>query len=435
MSRLNLRGATLVDTGPLVAWFARSDQDHRTCAAFFSARSGVLVSTGPVLTEVCHLVPPEVAPRFLEWIQLGGLLLQDLPPGALADRLLDAPLRGSTDGPCRCLVALGCASSGLRRIVTLDRRDFGIYRLPGGKASAMPSMNSTDEGVTSDSGLRMGHASITPARLKWDRQPPRSIAHPQPWRPRRRRLQGRAGAEGDPAAPGRIAALRVRTRHNKARSVSSGLLSAQPWCLPEGKGAAVRSKDRQICLRFFGCGGGAAGAGTWGHGSSGTFRGVRGTSGWAFSRAFNDAVDGDVATRQEHQRSVESVGAGAGSSARSWRLLRWGVIHGLEPPLRRWCHHRMSRQDPQGGNGETSWLLTFRDRRSSSSMSGPEQAAVGLEGFPVRAAVPDVEPLLRWQRCGASLMLFAAELSADAETCEGRSMGLQRCHYRCFRVR
>ena len=41
-------------------------------------------------------------------------------------------------------------------------------------------MNSTDEGVTSDSGLRMGHASITPARLKWDRQPPRSIAHPQP---------------------------------------------------------------------------------------------------------------------------------------------------------------------------------------------------------------------------------------------------------------
>ena len=59
----------------------------------------------------------------------------------------------------------------------------------------------------------------------------------------------------------------------------------------------------------------------------------------------------------------------------------------------------------------------------------------GSEGFPVRAAVPDVEPLLRWQRCGASLMLFAAELSADAETCEGRSMGLQRCHYRCFRVR
>ena len=114
-------------------------------------------------------------------------------------------------------------------------------------------MNSTDEGVTSDSGLRMGHASITPARLKRDRQATRSIAHPQPWRPRRRRMQGRAGAEGDPAAPGRIDALRVRTRQNKARSVSSGRLSAQPWCLPERKGAAARSKDRQICVGFFGC--------------------------------------------------------------------------------------------------------------------------------------------------------------------------------------
>jgi hypothetical protein len=34
-----------------------------------------------------------------------------------------------------------------------------------------------------------------------------------------------------------------------------------------------------------------------------------------------------VATRQERQRSVESVGAGAGSSARSWLVLRGGVFH------------------------------------------------------------------------------------------------------------
>ena len=39
--------------------------------------------------------------------------------------------------------------------------------------------------------------------------------------------------------------------------------------------------------------GGAAGAGTWGQVSIGTFRLVRGTSG--------GAVDGEVATRQEHQ--------------------------------------------------------------------------------------------------------------------------------------
>ena len=37
-------------------------------------------------------------------------------------------------------------------------------------------------------------------------------------------------------------------------------------------------------------------------------------------------------TRQGSQRSDESVGAGAGSSVSSLRLLGWGVVHGLEPP-------------------------------------------------------------------------------------------------------
>jgi hypothetical protein len=47
--------------------------------------------------------------------------------------------------------------------------------------------------------------------------------------------------------------------------------------------------------------------------------------------AVDGAVDGagrhEEATRRERQRSVESVGAGAGSSARSCLLLRGGVVH------------------------------------------------------------------------------------------------------------
>ena len=74
--------------------------------------------------------------------------------------------------------------------------------------------------------------------------------------------------------------------------------------------------------------GGAAGAGTWGQLSIGMFRSVRGTSG--------DAVDGvcplQEMTRQDHQRSVESVGAGAGSSARTSLLLRGGWLPSMEPP-------------------------------------------------------------------------------------------------------
>ena len=52
----------------------------------------------------------------------------------------------------------------------------------------------------------------------------------------------------------------------------------------------------------------------------------------AVNGAVNGEVDGDDVTHRGNQRSVESVGAGAGSSAQSLALLGWGVFHGLEPP-------------------------------------------------------------------------------------------------------
>ena len=124
---------TLVDTGPLVAWFDRSDADHTLCAGFFAAAPGPLISCWPVLTEVCHLVPTDVAPRVLEWVRLGGLQLAELPSAALLSigpwmtQYGDLPM----DLADASLLWLA-HQSGIRAIATLDRRDFGIYRLPGG---------------------------------------------------------------------------------------------------------------------------------------------------------------------------------------------------------------------------------------------------------------------------------------------------------------
>ncbi len=61
----------------------------------------------------------------------------------------------------------------------------------------------------------------------------------------------------------------------------SGRLPAQP-CSPEDKGVLLREcgpdgRSDQAISEVFGCGGGAAGAGTWGQVTRGTFRGVRGT--------------------------------------------------------------------------------------------------------------------------------------------------------------
>jgi predicted nucleic acid-binding protein len=86
-----------------------------------------------VLTEVCHLVPADVAPRFLEWVQIGGLQLAELPAAALLS--IGPWMRQYGDLPMDLADAslLWLAQqSGIRRIATLDRRDFGVYRLPGG---------------------------------------------------------------------------------------------------------------------------------------------------------------------------------------------------------------------------------------------------------------------------------------------------------------
>jgi predicted nucleic acid-binding protein len=135
VSSSSFRGATLVDTGPLVAWFDRGDQDHGACASFFQNHSGALVSTWPVLTEVCHLIPAEMAPRVLEWVSLGGMSIPELRGSAL--ELMARWMQQYDDLPMDLADAslLWLAHEyGLRRMATLDRRDFGIYRLPGGES-------------------------------------------------------------------------------------------------------------------------------------------------------------------------------------------------------------------------------------------------------------------------------------------------------------
>ena len=62
----------LVDTGPLVAWFDAQDGDHARVREFMVEFRDNLCTTWPVLTEVCHLLPPHIHERLLKWISDGG---------------------------------------------------------------------------------------------------------------------------------------------------------------------------------------------------------------------------------------------------------------------------------------------------------------------------------------------------------------------------
>ena len=133
----------LIDTGPLVAWFDRSDADHEAVAAFMDslypaataagASDTRLLTTWPVLTEVCHLLPERLVPAFMRWVAGGGVEVVDMPQavaGVLAvrmDKYLDLPM----DLADASLLWL-CEQSGVHDILTLDKRDFGVYRTERG---------------------------------------------------------------------------------------------------------------------------------------------------------------------------------------------------------------------------------------------------------------------------------------------------------------
>ena len=133
--------------------------------------------------------------------------------------------------------------------------------------------------------------------------------------------------------------------HNKARSVGPGHLPAQPLCRPMGVGRSCamvcveravivfRSGDVQLWSELP-----ALAPGARCRVGRSVESGAPGTAQWTAC----------VPSRNGHARNISdpsrSVGAGAGSSARSCLLLRGGVFHqwSLRIPLQpRWDHPRV----------------------------------------------------------------------------------------------
>jgi predicted nucleic acid-binding protein len=128
---------TLADAGPLIALFDRDDKYHPRVLEFLKTFDGVILTTWPVVTEVCHLLDFSVDAQlaFLTWINRGGLIIEDLGMSALDEILAltqkhrDLPM----DLADASLVVLA-ARKGIEHILSLDS-DFYIYRLPDKEGS------------------------------------------------------------------------------------------------------------------------------------------------------------------------------------------------------------------------------------------------------------------------------------------------------------
>lgn len=125
---------TLLDAGPLIALFAPRDNQHIRVRDFLRESKLRLLTTWPVVTEAWHLLAPKQRITMVRWLKAGGAAVGPFDDEGSQDlvdwleKYRDLPM----DLADASLVMLAC-KSGITGILTLDRRDFLTYRLPGNK--------------------------------------------------------------------------------------------------------------------------------------------------------------------------------------------------------------------------------------------------------------------------------------------------------------
>jgi len=125
--------AVLVDTGPLVALLSRSDEHHEEITRALKGIQDPLVSVWPVIVEAMYLLSNSWQAQKVLWKILETGMVRLLPldeadvPGMkkLMDKYKDIPM----DMADAALDHVAERES-IRRVLTVDKRDFSIYRLP-----------------------------------------------------------------------------------------------------------------------------------------------------------------------------------------------------------------------------------------------------------------------------------------------------------------
>jgi uncharacterized protein len=124
----------LVDAGPLVALVDADDQFHKKCVATLKVLREPLVTVWPPVTEAMYLLGDLPKAQEALWEMLARGVLQFLPLDLtdvprireLMSKYGDRPM----DLADAALVRVA-EREGIRKIFTVDRKDFSVYRLHG----------------------------------------------------------------------------------------------------------------------------------------------------------------------------------------------------------------------------------------------------------------------------------------------------------------
>jgi len=121
---------TLIDAGPIISLFDKSDRYHSAILAFMEGFEGNLITTWPVVTECMYMLrfSQKVQLNFLKWIERGALTLHQVEGSDLyrlmhlVEKYRDVPM--DLADASLILVAEKLETD---KIITIDG-DFYVYR-------------------------------------------------------------------------------------------------------------------------------------------------------------------------------------------------------------------------------------------------------------------------------------------------------------------
>ena len=126
----------LCDSGPLVALFDKTDAAHEDCRTALKEFPGRLITTWPVLTEAFHFLEGTLERQELwKFLLSGALTSTDIQRVELAR--LNTLMMKYADLPmdlADASLVIVAERLKLRKVFTLDRRDFSAYRLRDNRA-------------------------------------------------------------------------------------------------------------------------------------------------------------------------------------------------------------------------------------------------------------------------------------------------------------
>ncbi len=127
----------ILDTGPWVALIDRSESRHTECVQWLKNFSGRLYSTEAVLTEVLYILNFSITAQCATFDFVLESVVEIVPSNIeslkktknLMKKYADLPM-DFADATIVCLAT----QTGMQNIVTFDKKDFGIYKLPKKKS-------------------------------------------------------------------------------------------------------------------------------------------------------------------------------------------------------------------------------------------------------------------------------------------------------------